>query len=62
VKYEVDVKICKLNHIIKIWLKYIFGLYYCCFYLIWFLFSFCVQLGHHFRQIMVNLVLFTNGD
>jgi len=31
------------------------------FYSIWSLFSFYVQLGPHFRQIVVNLVLFTNG-
>ena len=49
------------NDKITFGLKYIFGPYFCCFYSIWFLFLFCIQLGHHFRQIMVNLVLFTNG-
>jgi len=42
-------------------LKYTFCPYFCCFYSIWSLFSFCVQLGPHFRQILVNLVIFTNG-
>jgi len=43
------------------WLKYTFGPYFCCFYSILSLFSFCVQLDPHFRQIVINLVLFTNS-
>jgi len=34
--------------------------YFCCFYSTLSLFSFCVQLCPHFRQIVVNSVLFTN--
>ena len=34
-------------------------IYFCCFYSIWSLFSFYVQLGPHFHQIVVNLFLFT---
>ena len=49
------------NDKITFGLKYTFGPYFCCFYSIWFLFSFCVQLGYHFPQILVNLVFFTNG-
>ena len=44
----------------KIWFKYIFGPYFCYFYSIWFLFSFCVQLDLHFHQIVVNLTISTN--
>ena len=40
--------------------KYTFGPYFCCFYSIWSLFLFCVQLDPHFHQIVVNLVIFTN--
>jgi len=49
------------SYFIVIRFKYIFGSYFGCFHSIWILFLFYVQLGLHFRQIIINLVIFTNG-